>query len=408
MTGGWEHIVLEVRTPMFTGASVGDVEVRPTTIRGAMRFWLRALVGSVVGDDVDALGTVESAILGAFRAPSPLQVRVPAQPRISRPGKPTFADQNVDYDGVSFAGIGYLLGLGLYRWDSAAKTSRLSRGFIAPGETFEVKIRRERMSEDEWRLAQMALWLTFALGGLGMRNHRGFGGVAVRESSLRIVPPELGEVTIDRALRAPDLLTRGATPAVNAILGRDPGTPPVTATTYPALAGALVHVTPPADGGDPRFPGEWDEALGWVGLDYRLFRGNSGEQPDANYNPPVKTREWLEVLHDRNRDHFPLGTLGLPIIYRGGRKVSAYVGPNEWRWPSPLHFRLIPAGGEQRLLSIAFTSAFLPRTGGQTPQMRYTQPGPTRTLRVHPGDLEKIAHAWFRFADGHTSARPAP
>jgi CRISPR-associated protein Cmr1 len=71
----WTTIHLEVTTPLFNGgaehkdeelqgAERRDSELRVPSLRGAMRFWFRALAGMALGPDLDALARAEAAVFG--------------------------------------------------------------------------------------------------------------------------------------------------------------------------------------------------------------------------------------------------------------------------------------------------------------------------------------------------------
>jgi CRISPR-associated protein Cmr1 len=56
---------LEVVTPLFLGGADGKTaELRPPSIRGAMRFWFRAMMGGIVGGNIEALKKLEADVFG--------------------------------------------------------------------------------------------------------------------------------------------------------------------------------------------------------------------------------------------------------------------------------------------------------------------------------------------------------
>src|SRR5438132_938569 len=59
-------VTLQAVTPLFlAGADSGGApELRAASFRGALRFWLRALLGAHLGNDLNALHEAESAIFG--------------------------------------------------------------------------------------------------------------------------------------------------------------------------------------------------------------------------------------------------------------------------------------------------------------------------------------------------------
>jgi len=72
---------LETVTPLFCGgADKGLVpELRASSIRGALRFWLRALLGGVLGDRPDEIFRHESQVFGSTDHASPVVVRIQAK-----------------------------------------------------------------------------------------------------------------------------------------------------------------------------------------------------------------------------------------------------------------------------------------------------------------------------------------
>jgi hypothetical protein len=69
----WNPQALRTVTPAFTGR-FESVGVRPVelpfavpSLRGVLAFWLRALAGAHLGNSIQALHNVDSAVLGAAR-----------------------------------------------------------------------------------------------------------------------------------------------------------------------------------------------------------------------------------------------------------------------------------------------------------------------------------------------------
>jgi len=58
-------LYLETVTPLFLGGADprGEPELRAASFRGALRFWLRALLGGMIGDkNLDALHQAEATV----------------------------------------------------------------------------------------------------------------------------------------------------------------------------------------------------------------------------------------------------------------------------------------------------------------------------------------------------------
>jgi CRISPR-associated protein Cmr1 len=71
-------VPLETVTPLFLAGAEprGAPELRPPAFRGALRYWLRAALGGVLGDDVSAVRQAEAAVFGSTDGASPVTVRL--------------------------------------------------------------------------------------------------------------------------------------------------------------------------------------------------------------------------------------------------------------------------------------------------------------------------------------------
>jgi len=143
-------VILETVTPLFLGGADprGEPELRAASIRGALRFWLRALLGGVIGDGkLNDLRRAEAAVFGSTdTGASPVVVRVAGSVQHSS-YRPLLHNPNKAF---TFKGI-------------------------RPGETFSLELipRPPHKSVDPIVVSTIALWLL--LGGLGRRSRRGFG-----------------------------------------------------------------------------------------------------------------------------------------------------------------------------------------------------------------------------------------
>src|SRR5579863_6638386 len=111
----WHKLGLTTVTPAFFGRfgakdQAGDRIPFPVpSLRGALAYWLRALVGAHLGDHLPSLRAAESAIFGAARSgdsggPSTIWLR-----------GPLIGVRKFD---ASNDGLGYLLGPGLRAADA--------------------------------------------------------------------------------------------------------------------------------------------------------------------------------------------------------------------------------------------------------------------------------------------------
>jgi len=168
-------VTLETVTPLFLGGSEprGKPELRAPSFRGVMRFWLRALLGGVLGDDTKQIFRHESTVFGSTDHSSPVVVRIPVQ-RLETDGyNPLLHHKETRF---RFQG---------FKPDQKFTLTLLARG------------------EDAFEQAIKALHLLCLLGGLGRRSRRGFGSLQVVGGDLPALnagtPDELRE-TLEKRL----------------------------------------------------------------------------------------------------------------------------------------------------------------------------------------------------------------
>lgn len=403
----WTTLHLEVTTPLFNGGvhptrddapiGVDGTGVRVPSLRGAMRFWFRALAGLAVGPDLGVLAAMERKVFGGTDAVSPVKLRIPVQPAVSPPGRPYFLQEAGRW-------VGYLLGQGLAPVRDGAPY--VSRPYVVPGESFELQLRfTDRQEEEAAALAVASLWLLCAYGGLGARTRRGFGGLRILDASGPLPAPW------DRvSIRTPGLeqyeqLTRlwpqGAVAACMPHLkalsshGLDPrGAWSGTLPTYPVLS--RTHTIAGVSGGEAF--DRWDEVLVHAGKQLRWFRA-SRDHPEVRYRPKIKTPEWTEVITGPS-DHFGLGALGLPVVYKDRRTVNADHGrgvdAEPLRRASPLWLRPVGERRTWRLLSFAFLGEFLPTEGLDAVAVHVWNGGRQgKQVTVTHDDIVKRATEWI-------------
>ncbi len=175
----------EVLTPLFLGSAETRVnpELRSPSVRGALRYWYRALLGgsSLIpagndGDKLNALKEYETHVFGAQEIGSPISVRVKAGTGLEIA---TFRKDRAIRTAEGFflpSGKDYLL------WSMAASgrpdTPRYlpEREYIKPGTKFYVELQAWRKSDAAvLKKAAAALWLLANLGAIGARVSRGAG-----------------------------------------------------------------------------------------------------------------------------------------------------------------------------------------------------------------------------------------
>jgi CRISPR-associated protein Cmr1 len=431
---GWITLDLEVTTPLFNGggdpdgtagfAPRGEAGLRVASLRGAMRFWFRALAGTVAGPDLALLARMESAVFGSAQSASPIKLRLRTQPKVSqdrqppfvappgaRPGQGRPAGHGRQAPGAR-RGLGqgrddgkwvtYLLGQGL----ADAANRELRRGFVEPG--------GKRVGVGIWlsgneavdTLALASLWLLCAYGGVGARARRGFGGLAITAAPDQLpgewTPQSLLSPGLDHYERLTCLWPEEHMAYWQYYLSDLPGVVApapegdeawTARPTYPVLSRRWA----PAALRPGNAETAWTRVLGYAGEQYRWFRARE-DTPGVQYRPQIKTPEWRTVTG--RADHgFGLGALGLPIVFkRDGPTAHAdrrEAGrPVTLRRASPLWLRAVSDSRQRwKLFSYALQAEFLPPSAGVHVWTGPRTPG--EALDVTSEDLDERTSAWI-------------
>lgn len=189
-----QRVTIEVEfvTPAFIGGADSGIsaEWNAKSIRGQLRWWLRAVAARDCGFDVRELRRKEEAIWGSTSRRSAVDVIAEPLPStdIERPGAPFMStvDPREGRGRETTNGPVYL-GYGLF--DHVAGRSQTLRPYIKPGTTARIHlIRRGEFTAHE-RNAIVA-WLT--LGGIGSRSRRGYGSLQLVRHSKEL------DLTFDR------------------------------------------------------------------------------------------------------------------------------------------------------------------------------------------------------------------
>lgn len=181
-------VTLGVVTPLFIGgadpraadARLREPELRATSVRGGLRWWLRALLGGTgwAGpklDDSEAIWREEAAVFGAAGegyGASPVLVHLSDE----RPaGPPKSAQKNPN------AGRGRIDGLDYLLYGMHESRGQGARQYFQPDTSFRLTLAPRPGAADSKTAmcrASAALWLLTMLGGLGARSRRGAGCLA--------------------------------------------------------------------------------------------------------------------------------------------------------------------------------------------------------------------------------------
>jgi CRISPR-associated protein Cmr1 len=164
-----ETFQCKIITPMFLGGANQQAELRPPSIRGAMRWWFRAMIGE---NNIDNLKHAETDVFGNNNTSSKVVVRLAYQDYQNYVENNALAyyklnsnyNPGIRRDTGSDAGLIYLL-----------FTALRDRQFIKEGFSFDIKL--SSSNPRELNEAVKSLWLLMNLGGIGLRSRRGLGNL---------------------------------------------------------------------------------------------------------------------------------------------------------------------------------------------------------------------------------------
>lgn len=150
-------ITLETVTPLFLAGAdpKGDPELRPPAFRAAMRYWWRAALGGVIGDNLSRLTELESRVFGSTKFASPIGLRL---------------KQLAKLNGETALILPHKGGA--------------SRRCIPEGTRFELTLSAHFTCDaDIWQAACAALQIALSFGGVGLRSRRGHGTLRIVATS---------------------------------------------------------------------------------------------------------------------------------------------------------------------------------------------------------------------------------
>ncbi|MDW8327249.1 MAG: type III-B CRISPR module RAMP protein Cmr1 [Anaerolineales bacterium] len=321
---------LETVTPLFLGGADprGKPELRAASVRGALRFWLRALAGSSTGDSasgIEKLRQMEAQVFGSTdTGASPISIQLKHRNPLETIGYSQLAELDIQNNPRN-TGIAYLF------FAARSDRSNPERKAIKAGTSFNLHLLPRPGIDAKSALQQSyaALWLLTHLGGLGARSRRGAGSIQVTRSVMENdwfsdlpglvvqakTPCELKE-ELEQGLRTIRTLLSG-----KAQIQR----PSTFDILHPGVCQVIVI--------DKTF-NTWGDALDWLGQEMRNFR--SRRQPDySNAKSAIQAFKPLSTTIER-------AAFGLPIAFyfRSLNKKATLQGSSHDRRASPLLIRV--------------------------------------------------------------------
>lgn len=344
-----------VTTPMFIGdATQQAASIRPPSLKGALRFWWRALQWPrlyreerATAPALKRLHHEEAELFGLAAKKDTQGHEVGGQARVTLRVEDSDAQAYIARPKVSPA-VQYLLGLGLFHFRDG-----VLRDAVMPGSRFTLALvgrpGRNGPSDAQWQSLEEALLVFGLLGGQGSRARKGLGSVSLQALSGGSISVPQTKEAYQQALQ--DLLA--TLPLEGAAL------PPFTAFSGSSrLDISLI--------GDNAMT-----VLNELGNQQQLYRAY-GYKGEVNYQPAEKKffrdhDDMLDFIKGQKVQIPPRRTVfGLPHNYRFSDGGEVKINTNEekkfGRRASPLflHVHQLPDGvclGVQLILPAVFLHA---------------------------------------------------
>ncbi len=352
----------DVLTPLFLGGAETRVhpEVRAPSIRGALRYWYRAIAGGptlvAAGNtekDLKKLKDMEGDIFGTTEKSSAIAILVHSdQP----PSIETFhKDRAIRTSEGDFLPTGkdYLL------WSMAASgrpgTPRYQpdREYIKPGTRFVIRLQsRIPHGDDALIKAAAALWLLANLGGLGSRANRGAGSLEVERTN------PVSELAFKRCRSIDDLrvhLSSGIRRCLSLVSGTETWHEFTDTPEYDVLAPSVAEVWV-VSGSPDGWENPW-KALEHIGAKLRDYRSHRSPLGRADHDGVLA---WLEGGGSPPQIQRAAFGLPIPFRYSEGGPSDVIIPEQGDRRASPLRIRItrLTTGRYAGVLTL-FKSRFL-------------------------------------------------
>ena len=175
----------KVATPCFTGSTQDSAELRLPSIKGALRFWWRALAYAEYANEGNSNQTIrlmqerENRLFGSSKTGQSqvtMRLDTQSQPRILEKGEILCKGLgNAVGPGTRYLGYGVMEAFTSRLRDTVA--GRLSRPCLAA--PFEFSLRVAAKDEAPLRRVESALQLLGMVGGIGARSRKGYGSLSL-------------------------------------------------------------------------------------------------------------------------------------------------------------------------------------------------------------------------------------
>lgn len=373
----------QVVTPMFLGGAQPNeqAELRAPSVKGALRFWYRAIDPNYQLHEQSVFGGSDS---GAGQAKFLLRIRPVLEEKVTwnsnigincdHPCMPKGLNEDQKNTWI-LNGIKYFafpFGMG----------DNKKRKYIPEGRQFSTELLfRPNLEAEHKKRVIAALWLFSHLGGLGMRSRRAFGSVAL--TGIDPLPSGLDALCFVPSADAGDAENWLNQVRQGYQLIRDTWLPGKLTPNHSILAGGRIKVFPTKHQ-------TWQQAMHEAGMAMQLFRQRRqpdyndvkahvcADNPDAAKTPVGKTVAAKKLTHAPARAAFgiPLrfqySSLKYDIVVNGQTRTirpgPTFLGDVDGnsvfqRNASPIHVRIVKIGefyhvAYLQLVAPAFTTHY--------------------------------------------------
>jgi len=371
----------EVLTPLFLGGADarGAPELRVPSIRGAMRYWYRALLGgSVLLDNqepLQILHTLENELFGSTDQGGALSTRQRQSSVLPVHAYEKDHAIRTPQGGYLPSGKDYLL------WSMSSSgrpnTPRFqpARQYIQPGAKFEI-ILSAMLDESVVSKGDAAFWLLTNLGAVGARANRGAGSLQALNADSPISFKKCASIsTLQTHLKngiedCMKLVTDGIWKNIS--VGAQP--------EYDILHPQACEIWIVADE-----HGGWStylDALNGLGSRFRDYRTHINPLGKSDHDAVLR---WFD--HGGRGPGLKRPVFGLPIPFRysDGGPSDVIIHEKSDRRGSPLHMRITRlSDGKYVGVLTLFKSRFLPpNTELQLQERKWTAPIPANYAVIH-------------------------
>ncbi|MBW2039911.1 MAG: type III-B CRISPR module RAMP protein Cmr1 [Deltaproteobacteria bacterium] len=184
---------LEVLTPMFLGGALREnCELRTQSIKGALRFWYRALLGEkelkkemeLFGSSSESIGASKIRISIKNKMLDFSNITNDEDRRLPEGLGRKIRDQMNPIAYLAYGPIENLPTGQIKKSGKPVKKLMFGRNYIKPGSNFELEVKLLTESLDFIEDFYKVLWLWLNFGGLGSRSRNGLGSLQSRNSNL--------------------------------------------------------------------------------------------------------------------------------------------------------------------------------------------------------------------------------